>query len=346
MERGHFTLSEIGRQKEGLRNTLGLFKSFAPIIEEVRKENFDKVLFLGCGTSYFLAASASAYFNRFNDIPSMHLASYEFFKNTEYYIKNGEKVLLVPFTRVASTSETMNAVKKGVAMENVKSLQITCDDFSTTYSTWSLYLPEMFENSIVMTLSFTVMLYTAMYFAAKLANNERVLEELNKLPDDVDENIERFEREMKAFAEKEVSSKLLVGLGSGEFYGLAGESTIKVKEMSLEPTEVYYSLEYRHGPISIADENTVIAYFVSKNTADDDLRLIKELKALGAKVVALGSLTDEIAEICDVSFKSKLCECAALCEYIIPMQYFGAYLSITRGYNPDEPKNLTKAIIL
>lgn len=346
MEKGRFTLNEIGRQKEGLRKTSELFESFNTTIEEVRREKFDKVIFLGCGTSYFLAASASAYFNRFNDIPATHLASYEFLKNTEYYIKKGEKVLLVPFTRVASTSETMNAVKKGVSMENVKSLQITCDDFSKTYSTWSLYLPDMFENSIVMTLSFTVMLYTAMYFAAKLAENEKVLCELKKLPDDVDENIGRFESEMKVFAEKEVDSKLLVGLGSGEFYGLAGESTIKVKEMSLEPSEVYYSLEYRHGPISIADEKAVIAYFVSKNTADDDLRLIKELKALGAKVVALGSLTEEIESVADVSFKSKLCECAALCEYIIPMQYFGAYLAIARGYNPDVPKNLTKAIIL
>lgn len=346
MEKGRHTLKEIGRQKEGLRETCEMFESFDGIIEEVRSENFDKVIFLGCGTSYFLAASASAYFNRFNSIPATHLASYEFFKNTEYYIKNGEKVLLVPFTRVASTSETMNAVKKGIQLPNIKSLQITCDDFSKTYSTWSLYIPGMFENSIVMTLSFTVMLYTAMYFAAKMAKNEKVIEELKKVPDDVDENIGRFESEMKAFAEKEVDSKILIGLGSGEFYGLAGESTIKVKEMSLEPSEVYYSLEYRHGPISIADEKAVIAYFVSKNTADDDLRLIKELKALGSKVVALGSLTDEIKEIADVSFASKLCECAALSEYIIPMQYFGAYLSIARGYDPDVPKNLTKAIIL
>lgn len=346
MERGHYTLKEIGRQKEGIRQTLGYFEGFDKTMEEIKSEGFNKIIFLGCGTSYFLAASASAYFNRFNEIPAIHLASYEFLKNTEYYVKKGEKVLLVPFTRVASTSETMNAVKKGVSMENVKSLQITCDDFSKTYSTWSFYLPGMFENSIVMTLSFTVMLYTAMYFAAKFAENEKVLEELKKLPDDVDANIENFETEMKAFAEEEASSKLLVGLGSGEFYGLAGESTIKVKEMSLEPSEVYYSLEYRHGPISIADKNAVIAYFVSKNTAEDDLRLIKELKALGSKVVALGSVTEEIKAVADHSFSSKLCECAALPEYIIPMQYFGAYLSIARGYNPDEPKNLTKAIIL
>lgn len=346
MERGQFTLSEIGRQDKVFATTLAQFPAFKQIIGEVKKENFTKILFLGCGTSYFLAGAASAYFAKYNDITCDYLASFEFYKNTQRYVKPNDKVLLVPFTRVASTTETMVAVKKGVAMDNVKSLQITCDDFSYQYSTWSLYIPDVQESSIVMTSTFSSMLYTAMYFAAEMAGDETLVKALEALPEDTGKNIARFASDMEALAQKHTDMKVFVGLGSGEHYGLAGEASIKVKEMTLTPSECYYSLEYRHGPISIADPRTVIAYYVSDNTAEEDTKLIQELKALGACVVALGNVTEEIAALADVSYKTEIGNDVNLPELIIPMQYFGAYLAIARGYDPDRPQNLTKAIIL
>ena len=346
MEKGHYTLTEIGRQHDAFAITRKQFPAFAQIIEEVKKEGFNKILFMGCGTSYFLAGAASAYFARFNDITCDYLASFEFYKNTECYVKPNDKVLLVPFTRVASTTETMIAVKKGVEMPNVKSLQITCDDFSKTYSTWSLFIPDMHENSIVMTSSFSTMLYTAMFFAAQMAGNEKVLAELQKLPEDAALHMADYNDQMKALAQKFTDMKVFIGLGSGAHYGLAGEASIKVKEMTLTPSECYYSLEYRHGPISIADKRTVVAYFVSKNTCVEDEKLIGELKALGSCVIALGAVTEGIEKLADVCYKTDICECANLPELIIPLQYFGCHLAVAKGYDPDAPQNLSKAIIL
>lgn len=346
MEKGHYTLTEIGRQGEAFGITRANFPGFAKIIAEVKQEGFNKILFLGCGTSYFLAAAASAYFAGHNDITCDYLASFEFYKNTDCYVKSADKVLLVPFTRVASTTETMIAVKKGLEKPNVKSLQITCDDYSFQYSTWSLYIPDMHENSIVMTSSFSAMLYTAMYFAAEMSEDKALLERLQGLPEDTAANIGIYSEKMQALAQDHTDMKVFVGLGSGAWYGLAGEASIKVKEMTLTPSECYYSLEYRHGPISIADPQTVIAYYVSPNTAAEDAKLIGELKALGACVVALGAVPEDIEGLADVSFRTKLDADCCLPELIIPMQYFGAYLAIARGYDPDTPKNLAKAIIL
>lgn len=346
MKMGQYTLSEIGNQHKTFEIARAQFPAFAETVEAVKKEGFTKILFLGCGTSYYLAAAASAYFARYNQISCGYLASFEFYKNTEYYVKPSDKVLLVPFTRVASTTETMAAVKKGVALPNVKSLQITCDDYSYQYSTWSLYIPGIQENSIVMTSSFSVMLYAAMFFAAAMAGNSQVLEQLDRLPEDAGANMAGFSAKMKPLAEASTGMKVFIGLGSGIHYGLAGEASIKVKEMTLTPSECYYSLEYRHGPISIADERTVVAYYVSENTCEEDAKLIGELKALGARIIALGCVTEEIQKTADVSFRSALCECASLPELIIPLQYFGAYLAIARGLDPDAPKNLSKAIIL
>lgn len=346
MNKGQHTLAEIGRQHETFAITRNCFPAFSDIIEEVKKEGFTKILFLGCGTSYFLAAAASAYFAKYNDITCDYLASFEFYKNTECYVKSADKVLLVPFTRVASTTETMIAVKKGLTLPNVKSLQITCDDYSFQYSTWSLYIPDIQEDSIVMTSSFSTMLYAAMFFAARMAGNREIQAQLEKLPEDTAQYMVDYSSKMQALAQAHTDMKVFVGLGSGAHYGLAGEASIKVKEMTLTPSECYYSLEYRHGPISIADNRAIIAYFVSANTCQEDAKLIGELKALGACVVALGSVNEEIEALADITFKTELCECANLPQLIIPMQYLGAYLALARGYDPDTPQNLTKAIIL
>ena len=204
----------------------------------------------------------------------------------------------------------------------------------------------MHENSIVMTSSFSTMLYTAMFFAAQMAGNEKVLAELQKLPEDTATHMAAYNDQMKELAQKFTDMKVFIGLGSGAHYGLAGEASIKVKEMTLTPSECYYSLEYRHGPISIADKRTVVAYFVSKNTCVEDEKLISELKALGSCVIALGCITEGIEKLADVSYKTDICECANLPELIIPLQYFGCHLAVAKGYDPDAPQNLSKAIIL
>ena len=90
----------------------------------------------------------------------------------------------------------------------------------------------------------------------------------------------------------------------------------------------------------------MVAYFVSKNTCVEDEKLISELKALGSCVIALGCITEGIEKLADVSYKTDICECANLPELIIPLQYFGCHLAVAKGYDPDAPQNLSKAIIL
>ena len=55
MEKGHYTLTEIGRQHDAFAITRNQFPAFAQIIEEVKKEGFTKILFLGCGNNGLIA---------------------------------------------------------------------------------------------------------------------------------------------------------------------------------------------------------------------------------------------------------------------------------------------------
>ena len=71
-----------------------------------------------------------------------------------------------------------------------------------------------------------------------------------------------------------------VFLGRGWAVGVAREAALKVQEAAAAWSEAYPALEYRHGPLSAADENTVVWLF----GVDDDV-LVNDIKRTGATVV-------------------------------------------------------------
>ena len=74
----------------------------------------------------------------------------------------------------------------------------------------------------------------------------------------------------KQIVEDHPELNLFITLGQGINYGIANECMNKMKEMSLSNSEAYYTLEYRHGPMSLADDKTMIILLGNEDTADGD----------------------------------------------------------------------------
>ncbi|MEV4559612.1 sugar isomerase [Kitasatospora sp. NPDC049285] len=113
-------------------------------------------------------------------------------------------------------------------------------------------------------------------------------------------------------------------LGAGWTNGLAQEAGLKMREAALAWTEAYPAMEYRHGPISITAPNRAAWAFGELPTG-----LAEEVAAVGGLLVA-GSGTGGLDPLADLVRVHKLA--VALAEH--------------RGLNPDEPRNLTRSIIL
>ncbi|WP_306896710.1 SIS domain-containing protein [Agromyces albus] len=109
-------------------------------------------------------------------------------------------------------------------------------------------------------------------------------------------------------------------LGRGWSVGLAHEAALKMREASQSWTESYPSMEYRHGPISIGAPGRVTWQF---GEAPDGLDA--EVAATGARFEA-GSL-DPMAEL-------------------VRAQRVALARARARGLDPDEPRNLTRSVIL
>ena len=70
--------------------------------------------------------------------------------------------------------------------------------------------------------------------------------------------------------------------------------------MGLSNSEGYYDLEYRHGPMSLVDENTLIVCLSNKACRDGDKALMEQMKSYGATVAVLGGeLGDTFDQIAD-----------------------------------------------
>ncbi len=109
-------------------------------------------------------------------------------------------------------------------------------------------------------------------------------------------------------------------LGRGWSVGLAHEAALKMREASQSWTESYPSMEYRHGPIAIAAPGRVTWQF-----GDAPAGLAQQVADTGAHFEA-GRL-DPMAEL-------------------VRAHRVALERARARGLNPDQPRSLTRSVIL
>jgi glucosamine--fructose-6-phosphate aminotransferase (isomerizing) len=129
-------------------------------------------------------------------------------------------------------------------------------------------------------------------------------------------------------------------LGSGLRYGLACEYALKMKEMSLTHSEPFHFMEFRHGPMSMVSESAVLVGLVSEANRAHELKVLDEMRQRGARIVSVGETDVEVA------FQSDLSEAARGVLYLPFAQLIGYERSMAKGFNPDQPHNLTAVVKL
>ena len=109
-------------------------------------------------------------------------------------------------------------------------------------------------------------------------------------------------------------------IGNGWTIGLAQEAALKTREAAQFWSEAYPSFDYRHGPMSIAQKGRAVWAF-----GPIEPKLVEEIKATGAYFES--NDLDPMAQL-------------------IKAQRVAIALGKKRGLNPDEPRGLTRSVIL
>jgi len=199
-----------------------------------------------------------------------------------------------------------------------------------------------------MTRSFTSMLLGLQFIAASLAKDSAFITSLAKLPAAAGQALNQFHPRIQDFVSNREFSDYAY-LGQGPFYGLACEAALKVTEMSVSYAQSFHTLEFRHGPKSIVSPETLIGVLLSESNFDMQVEVLQEVKSLGGTTLAITPRADSrVKEAADllIVLDFDVPEFARLAPYVLPGQLVGLYTGLKKGFDPDSPRHLTRAVIL
>jgi len=252
---------------------------------------------VGCGTSLYMGQAYAA------SRESLGLGESDAFPASEFPVGRGYDMMLA-ISRSGTTTEVLHLLAGAAGRIPTVVLTAVAQSPVARAADRSLALPFADERSVVQTrfaTSVLVLLRTHLGIdpAPAVAAARRVLDA--PLPIDP-EAFERFHF-----------------LGSGWTVGLAFEAALKLREAARAWTEAYPAMEYRHGPIAVADERTLIVAMGGIEPS-----LAEEIRATGATLL---EDDDPLASL-------------------VGAQRLAISLAGLRGLDPDAPRNLTRSVVL
>lgn len=257
----------------------------------------EQVAVIGCGTSLYMAQAFAALRETAGH------GRTDAFPASEHLIGRGyDRVLAI--TRSGTTSEVLAALRDAAG---VPSTVITADGATPVVELagQAIVTPEVDERAVVQTRFATT---TLALLRAHLGT---------ELHDAAEQAGAALTAELPAAV---LRAEQFTFVGRGWTVGLANEAALKLRESAQLWTESYPAMEWRHGPVSIAQPGRVVWAF-----GEVPAGLAADVRATGAHFEH--STVDPMADLVRVH---RLC----------------LALAAARGIDPDRPRNLTRSIIL
>ena len=253
-------------------------------------------------------------------------------------------------SRSGETTEVLRVAELLQSHKTVETLGVTCNPQSVLdkLCTHTFKLQWADEQSTVMTRSFTAILLAFQRLGLQFVDDLYLLSALDSLPPKGQDWFDANARKIQEFAKKRKFSAYIF-LAQGVHYWLAQEAGLKLTEMSSSFAQVYHSLEFRHGPRSIAGPDTLITFYMSDAAKEAETTLLRELKEIGAATcVVVNRATPELQQYSDLLVELALDgpEFARYAVGAIPAHLLGTAVGLQKGLNPDAPRNLTRAVVL
>lgn len=354
-----FMLKEIYEQPRVIRDTLaGRLVGDAISIDELtlsleELNLIDRVYIIACGTSYHAGLIAKDLIESWANIPcEVEVASEFRYRNTIVT----PTTLVVAVSQSGETADTLAAVRASrirgarvFAVTNVVGSAIARESDGVIYTKANK------EIAVASTKSFLGQVVSLMLLSLLLAQSRGTLNkgQIRLLFSELADTAEMVEEiladtgsiDEAARACKDAKSALFVGRGAGA--AVANEGALKLKEISYLHAEAYPAGEMKHGPIALIDEGfPVIAVATSSHTYDKVVSNLQEVKARGAKIVAIATKGDEdIKAYADhVIYVPPVRDVFSSVVTSVPLQLFARSIALLRGCDVDQPRNLAKSV--
>ena len=338
----HFMIKEINEQAIAVRNTLTQRDNIQEIIEDVG--DLQRICFVACGTSYHASLTGKYLIESLAGIPTDVILASEF-----KYSANtlNDKTLVIFISQSGETADSLKALD--VANETSPTLGIVnvAGSSITRRAKYVIQTQAGPEIGVAATKTYVAQLTAIYLFAALIAKNQELLNELDKVPEFIEEALESVEM-VKDLSKRYNYARDFFYLGRGYSYPTALEGALKLKEITYIHGEGYAAGELKHGPLALIDEGIPVVVIIPPgDNYRKTMSNLEEVKSRGANVLAIGSGDDDSlkAKVNDViAINEDVKEIIAPLVYIVPLQLIAYYITLEKGHDPDKPKNLAKCV--
>jgi len=364
----HLMLREIYEQPQALERTLSLYLERTALRPEFGRQ-LDRwvpanghVVIAASGSSRHSGLAAEIWLEEISGLA----VDVEYASEYNFSGPNplGNSACLV-LSQSGETSDTLAALR-AAGKSGWKTLAITNAPESTMAREADVSMPLAAgpERAIPATKSFTCQL-AALYIlslyeavrAGKIDSEKLsspVVELWAQCPQ-IERQLPLWQPQIAALAKKYSGASTFLYLGSGIHYAIAREGALKLKEASYVHAEGYPMGELRHGPNALVSDSVPLVLIATFDPASPPsveryqktLRLLRDLKQQGAKVIAVANAGDgEIAELAAGCIAVEHApEYLLPLSEVVPLQLFAYFMALERGVNMDHPRNLSKAVV-
>jgi len=358
----HFMLKEIFEQPKSLRDSMrGRINAdknhlvLGGLIEYQQKLiNADRIIIIGCGTSWHAGLVGEYLFEEFARIPvEVEYASEFRYRNP--VIKEGDVVIAI--SQSGETADTLAAIElaksKGAIIFGVCNVVGSSIPRITHAGAYIHAGPEIgVASTKAFTGQITVLAMMALIIGrAKGTITEskfqELITELNGIPDKVEQILKKTDKQIQYIAGEFKDAKNFLYLGRGYNFPVALEGALKLKEISYIHAEGYPAAEMKHGPIALIDEQMPVVFIAPKDsTYEKIVSNVQEIKARKGRIIATVNEGDEeIKRLAEFTIEIPTThEAFSPLLTVIPLQLLAYHTAVALGLNVDQPRNLAKSV--
>ena len=357
----HFMHKEIMEQPQSIINTLQGHipdegdEVILPELNLNREKvmNIERIYIVACGTSYHAGLVGKFLIENLAKTPVEVDIGSEFRYREPKISANG---LTIAITQSGETADTLAAMRE--AKNRGSKVISICNVVGSSVARESdgvLYTHAGPEIGVASTKAFTcqiVALYLiAVYFglAKKHLDKDKVnhlLNELQEIPNYIQHILDR-EHQIIKLAKRFYKKPNFLFLGRGINYPIAMEGSLKLKEISYIHAEGYPAGEMKHGPIALIDRKMPVVLLIGNDhTNDKIISNMEEVKARNGKLIIIAVEGEEkVKNHTDcVFYVPSTTHTLIPILFTIPLQLLSYHISVLRGCDVDQPRNLAKSV--
>ena len=357
----HFMQKEIYEQPNALINTMeGRILHNNVIVDAIGNgaseilEKVEHIQIVACGTSYNAGMTARYWFEALAGVScDVEIASE--FRYRKFVTRPNS--LLVTISQSGETADTLAALRLAKEKGYMAALTI-CNVSSSSLvreSDLAFMTRAGVEVGVASTKAFTtqlaalLMLVTAIGKVKGNISNEQeveIVKALQSLPAEIEKAL-AFDKDIEALAEDFAEKNHALFLGRGEFYPIAMEASLKLKEISYIHAEAYAAGELKHGPLALIDADMPVIVVAPNNELLEKVKSnIEEVRARGGQLYVFADKEAGFtpSEGMKIITMPKVNEIVAPIFYTVPMQLLSYHVALIKGTDVDQPRNLAKSV--